>query len=109
MTNRYNKTSIKVDGNKNRYYTNTLYPEIQPNVNDIYMLTMAGDRLDTLANTFYQDTSLWWVISRANPDKIRRDGLLLKPGVQIRIPSNIQNILNEFENILYHYGIVDTF
>jgi nucleoid-associated protein YgaU len=99
MANRYNKTSIRVDENKNRYYTNTQYPEIPPNVDDVYVLTQAGDRLDNLANNFYQDTSLWWVISRANPDKIRRDGLLLKPGIQIRIPSNIQAILNAFENL----------
>ena len=39
------------------------------------------------------------MISKANPDKIRRDGLLVKPGIQIRIPSNIQAILNAFENL----------
>lgn len=99
MANRYNKTPIRVDEKKNRYYTNTLYPEIPPSINDIYVLTQAGDRLDTLAYNFYQDTSLWWVISRANPDKIKRDGLLVKPGIQIRIPSNIQAILNALENL----------
>ena len=99
MVNRYRNTPIKVDEKKNRYYTNTTYPEIIPNVNDIYLLTEVGDRLDTLANTYYQDSSLWWVISRANPNKIRRDGLLLKPGIQIRVPSNIQVILSNFENL----------
>ena len=99
MANRYKNTPIKVDEKKNRYYTNTQCPEIPSNINDVYVLTQAGDRLDTLANSFYQDTSLWWVIARANPDKIRRDGLLLKPGIQIRIPSNIQLILNNFENL----------
>jgi len=99
MANRYKDTSIRTDENKNRYYTNTLYPEIPPSINDIYVLTQVGDRLDTLANNFYQDTSLWWIISKANPDKIRRDSLLLKPGIQIRIPNNIQVILNTFENL----------
>ena len=99
MINRYNKTSIQIDKDKNQYYTSTLYPEIPSNIDDIYILTQVGDRLDTLANNFYQDTSLWWVISRANPDKIKRDGLLLNPGIQIRIPSNIQSILNNFENL----------
>ena len=99
MANRYRNTPIKVDEKKNRYYTNTTYPEITPNVNDIYLLTEIGDRLDTLVNAYYQDTSLWWVIARANPNKIRRDGLLLKPGIQIRIPSNIQGILSDFENL----------
>ena len=99
MANRYNKIPIKVYEKKNRYYTTILYPEIPPNINDIYLLSEVGDRLDILANTYYQDTSLWWVIAKANPDKIRRDGLLLKPGIQIRIPSNIQSILNQFENL----------
>ena len=99
MANRYKDTSIRIDENKNRYYTNTLYPEIPPSINDIYVLTQIGDRLDTLANNFYQDTSLWWIISKANPNKIRRDSLLLKPGIQIRIPNNIQVILNTFENL----------
>ena len=99
MADRYNKTSIRVDEKKNRYYNNTQYPEIPANVNDIYVLTQVGDRLDTLANNFYENTSLWWVIVRANPNKIRRDGLLLKPGIQIRIPINIQSILNAFENL----------
>ena len=99
MANRYNKISIKVDEKQNRYYATILYPEIPPNINDIYLLSEVGDRLDILANTYYQDTSLWWVIAKANPNKIRRDGLLLKPGIQIRIPNNIQSILNKFEKL----------
>ena len=99
MANRYNKIPIKVDEKQNRYYATILYPEIPPNINDIYLLSEVGDRLDILANTYYQDTSLWWVIVKANPNKIRRDGLLLKPGIQIRIPNNIQSILNKFEKL----------
>ena len=30
MANRYKNTPIKVDEKKNRYYTNTTYPEIVP-------------------------------------------------------------------------------
>ena len=37
MANRYNRTPIQIDENKNRYYTTTLYPEIPPNINDIYL------------------------------------------------------------------------
>ncbi len=99
MANRYENTNVRVDENKNRYYTTTLYPEIPPSVNDIYILTEVGDRLDILANTYYKDNSLWWIIAKANPDKIRRDGLLVKPGLQIRIPVIIENILIQFENL----------
>ena len=99
MANRYNKISIKVDEKQNRYYATILYPEIPPNINDTYILTEVGDRLDILANTFYKDSTLWWIISRANPNKIRRDGLLLKPGIQIRIPSDFNAIINNFETL----------
>ena len=99
MINRYSKAAVKRDNKNINYYTNTLYPEIPPNINDIYLLTEVGDRLDVLANTYYKDNSLWWIIARANPDKIRRDGLLLKPGLQIRIPSDVENILTQFANL----------
>ena len=99
MINRYSKTAVKRDNKNINYYTNTLYPEIPPNINDTYILTEVGDRLDILANTFYKDPSLWWVITKANPDKIRRDGLLIKPGIQIRIPINIERILIAFEKL----------
>ena len=96
---RYRNTFIRKDKNLNRYYTNTLYPEISPSLDDIYVQTQSGDRLDVLANDFYKDPSLWWIIMRANPDKIRRDGLLVKPGIQIRIPVSIERILIAFEKL----------
>ena len=82
-----------------RMYTTVKYPSIPLSSTDIYVYAEVGDRYDQLANSYYGDTSLWWIISKANPDKIRRDSLLLKPGIQIRIPNNIQVILNTFENL----------
>ena len=99
MANRYQDTNTQKNNKGKNYYTTTLYPEIKPNIRDIYLITGLGDRLDLLASRYYKDSSLWWVIARANPDKIRRDGFHVKPGLQIRIPSNIQNILSEFENL----------
>ena len=66
---------------------------------DIYVTTTSGDRLDNLAHQFYQDVDLWWIITTANPDVIRRDSFNLKPGIEIRIPQNIENILEDFEKI----------
>jgi hypothetical protein len=54
-----------------------------------------GDRFDTLAQTYYQDSTLWWVISIANQD-LPQDSLLIPPGMQIRIPSNPQVIAQQF-------------
>lgn len=85
--------------NGKRYYTNIKYPEIPLSVNDIYITTTSGDRLDTLANEFLNDVDLWWIITTANPDVVRRDSFNLQPGIEIRIPDNIQNIIEKFEEL----------
>ena len=84
---------------RKRIYKPLKYPNIPPSVEDIYAITTQGDRLDLLAHQFYNDVDLWWIIPTANPSVIRRDSFNLKPGLEIRIPSNIQFILEEFEKI----------
>jgi hypothetical protein len=96
MPSRLNYISKKRSSNK-RYYQNLKYPEIPLSVNDLYITTTVGDRLDTLANEFLNDVDLWWIITTANPDVIRRDSFNLKPGIEIRIPNNIQGVIEEFE------------
>ena len=69
-------------GNKSvRAYNSIRYPKIRLSANDLYVITTSGDRLDLLANEYYQDIGLWWIISTANPDVIRRDSFGLKPGI----------------------------
>lgn len=80
-----------------RYYKPIKYPNIPLSSNDIHVITTIGDRLDSLAYQFYNDSSLWWVISSANPDQIRRDSFNLKSGLEIRIPSNPSAIVKAFE------------
>ena len=82
-----------------RYYTNNTYPEVPPNENDIWVETEFGDRLDSLAFQFYNDVTLYWVISIANPNKINMGSLFLDPGAQIRIPTNIVQVVDSY-NIL---------
>ena len=98
MPSRLNYISKKRANNK-RYYLNLKYPEIPLSINDLYIITTSGDRLDTLANEFLGNIDLWWIITTANPDVIRRDSFNLKPGIEIRIPSNIQGILEAFEEL----------
>ena len=87
--------------NNKRYFKYIKYPNIPLSVNDIYAVTVEGDRLDLIADQFYRDVDLWWIITTANPDVIRRDSLNLKPGIQIRIPdpNRISNILRSFEQL----------
>jgi len=96
MPSRLNYIAKKRSENK-RYYKNLKYPEIPLSVNDLYVITTSGDRLDSLANEFFNDVDLWWVITTANPDVIRRDSFILPPGIEIRIPDNVQGIIEEFE------------
>ena len=96
MPSRLNYIAKKRSNNK-RYYTNLKYPKIPLSIDDLYITTTVGDRLDTLSNQFLGDVDLWWIITTANPDVVRRDSLNLKPGIEIRIPNNVQGILEAFE------------
>ena len=100
MDSRLRKIKINRDQTtQNRYYKNIEYPEIPVSSNDIYIISKATDRLDLLANDYYGDVRYWWVISKANPDKVKRDSFFINPGLQIRIPSNVENIYNVFLNL----------
>tara|TARA_R100001377_G_scaffold62151_1_gene38034 strand:- start:158 stop:460 length:303 start_codon:yes stop_codon:yes gene_type:complete len=97
--NRINNITIKKTLEGKRYYKNIKYPNIPLSLDDIYIITTDGDRLDSLANQFYYNVELWWVIAAANPLKIRRDSYNLKPNLEIRIPSDINTIENNFRNL----------
>ena len=81
-------------------YRDVKYPLIQRAINDIYVFTGDGDRYDILAQQYYNDSSLYWIISSANYGT-RPDSLLPPPGTQIRIPapSRINEILSSYENL----------
>lgn len=96
------KLATKTTSNKKRYYRHIEYPEIPLNVGDIYVITSSGDRLDNLANSYYGDPELWWIISCANPGVVRRDSFFIKTGLQIRIPTGIEDIKRKFEEINFN-------
>ena len=52
---------------------------------------------------------LWWIITTANPDVIRRDRFNLKPGMEIRIPNNAQGIIEAFETHEINYITISNF
>jgi hypothetical protein len=43
-----------------------------------------GERIDTIAYTYYTDATLWWRIADANPEVLFWDDLT--PGMVIRVP-----------------------
>lgn len=95
MANRYQSSVLLRDREGKRYFSNSVYPEIPENEDDIYVITTGTDRYDKLALQFYQDSSLWWVIAMANTSKT--DSLAVKQGIQLRIPANPGNIVSLYE------------
>tara|TARA_R100001015_G_C4628170_1_gene188187 strand:+ start:1391 stop:1705 length:315 start_codon:yes stop_codon:yes gene_type:complete len=93
------KTTINSANQGIKSYNRVRYPNIPENPNDLYLITTVGDRVDTLAYEYYNDTKFWWVITTANPNVIRRDSFHLKAGIEIRIPTNLNQVLRNFERI----------
>ena len=83
---------------KKRFFSSVKYPKIPLSVSDIYIITQNSDRYDILANNYYKDKSLWWIILAANPS-LPQSSLYPPIGVQVRIPINITQIISSF-NIL---------
>ena len=99
--NRYNPAKvISTIENPIKRFSNIKYPSILPTSSDIYVYTTQGDRYDTLALTYYNDSSLWWIINRANSNQ-SSDSLYPSKGAQIRIPApqRIPNIISEYNII----------
>ena len=82
----------------NLMYKTVRYPEIPRSFSDTYVFVTDGDRYDTLALTYYGDSSLWWIISIANAKNIQ-NSLTPPRGSQIRIPANPIPIVAEFEEL----------
>jgi len=98
MANRYSNIQILRTLKGNRYYKTNFYPTIPLSETDIYVITDERDRYDLLANQYYNDSTLWWVIAAANP-LIPPTSIFPPVGTQIRIPLNITSILQSYSNI----------
>ena len=95
--NRYKDILVFRNKDKKLYKRNVIFPEIKPLPSDLYVIATAGDRFDTLALQFYQDSSLWWIIAGVNNAK--KDSLAVKPGIQLRIPVDVNQVLQEFNEL----------
>jgi hypothetical protein len=93
--NRYKDISVFKSTTGKRYYGTTKYPEIPLDFNDIYVYSTVGDRFDILAQQYYSDSTLWWVISIANTN-LTQGSYFIPEGSQIRIPANIASIISRY-------------
>lgn len=92
--NRYNNTNVL--GGGARYFGTTKYPVVSYNSDDIFVITQENDRFDQLAQKYYGDSNLWWIISCSNPG-LEQNSYFIPIGIQIRIPQNIAEVLSEFQ------------
>jgi nucleoid-associated protein YgaU len=97
MASRYNNIDELKSESGRTYRINAIYPTIEPSPEDTYIITTGGDRYDRLAKQFYDDQTLWWVIAMANNSK--KDGLIVKPGIQLRIPADGQGAKVAYEQL----------
>jgi len=92
---------IKIEKNSEigvKQYRDSKYPSISLSSTDIYVVTTIGDRYDLLANQYYGDSTLWWIISTAN-SLLPQNSIFIPVGTQIRIPTDINNILTSYNNL----------
>jgi hypothetical protein len=71
-------------------YESSRWPRIPVTGTDQYIITKQLDRLDILASDYYQDSTKWWIIARANnlPPGVFR----VPAGTRLRIPFPISDL-----------------
>jgi hypothetical protein len=95
---RYENVTILKDNLTNRrYYRGVKYPPVPYNDEDIYIISVYGDRLDILSYDYYGTTDDYWIILTAN--NLPGDSLYVVPGTQIRIPSNTSDLKIAFDTL----------
>jgi hypothetical protein len=96
MPSRYDNNLKKKLNDGRTVYRTKRYPAIPKLDSDIYIITQGGDRLDSIANHYYNDSSLWWIIASAN--NIHDPSFSVPEGTQLRVPTDYFKIVNEFNN-----------
>ena len=89
---RYRNNLVKKAKDNKRYYKPTIVPNIPIKDSDIFVYPLYGDRFDTLAQRYYEDPNLWWIIAKAN--EISNGKISPEPEKKLRIPTEIGDILD---------------
>lgn len=74
---------------------NTFYPDIPEKETDIYVIVPKWTRLDLLANKYYQDPSLWFIIASIN--NLNGDSLFISEPTRLRIPIDPYDFISALE------------
>jgi len=97
MANRYRDIKRSTTSDGIEYIDNPIYPNIPLSDQDYYVISTGGDRYDNLAQQFYSDYTLWWIIAMANNSE--RASLIVEPGIQLRIPADKDRIIQLYRDI----------
>jgi hypothetical protein len=94
---RYESTQTKNRWDGKKVYFTTQYPVIDPQDSDIVIISNESDYLDSLSYKYYGDPTLWWIIALAN--NIGKARMSIPSGLQLRIPTNVNEILVNFNSL----------
>lgn len=96
MAGRYTFNERKKLTDGREVYTSKVLPKIPKTDDDTYIAVQTGDRLDSIAQEYLGDASLWWVIATAN--QIHDAPFSLDDGTILRIPANVNGFLSKVDN-----------
>lgn len=99
MNSRYENIAKRSTEQGISYLAPVLYPKVELQEDDLYVITTEGDRYDILALEFYGQADYWWVIMAANSEAVSGDSLAIQPGTQIRIPAEPENYVIQYQNL----------
>lgn len=91
MSRYSNNSSTKLKDGRLVYKTR-LYKKIPKLDQDLYIVVQTGDRLDSIANNYLGNSSLWYIIAAAN--NIHDPSFTLDDGTVLRIPVNFRSYIN---------------
>ena len=92
---RYDSAKVRKDKNGTRYYKPTIVPNVPIKDSDIFVYPIYGDRFETIAQRYYNDSTLWWIIAKAN--ELSKGQISADPLKKLRIPTEIDDILESVE------------
>ena len=94
---RYNNIPVQNRYDGKRVYKSVIYPPIIPSQTDIQVISNDSDYLDDLAFKYYGDPTLYWIIANAN--NIGKGRMSVPSGLTLRIPTDINSIIDQFNNL----------
>jgi hypothetical protein len=95
---RYSTARVQRDTDETRKLSTIIVPTIPLSNGDIYIQKTSVERLDKLANIFYEDASLWWIIATANG--LGKGSYIVPQNTRLRIPpaEGVQRVINDINN-----------